>query len=480
MAFHYGGGGGGGGDQGGRGCTEGVDDGDDWCLIESDPAVFTELLEQLGCRCVECVELYSLDDDDVVWRAMCEAGAAPTTPHQCGCYGLIFLFEWNAAAEQQNAAQQQQRTAAAAAAASTSASSASNSAAIAAPHNDNPTPMVTDDADAAAADGRSSSSGAVPAQLFFAHQVTTNACATQALLSVVLTAANAGRLADSSSSDNDTNCNSNDAAAAADLGPVLSAFRAFTAEFPPALKGVAVSGSPELRAAHNSFAPPDAHVYGTDGRKRKKANIPGGEAFHFIAYVPVDGTVYELDGLQAAPVAVARYDTDDGGSKDSGGKDDDDRRWLSVARGAVLERMRATGADAGAVKYNLMAVAPDQRLALRARLRAAEAAAVDDDGTATGATSSSDAAALTEALEQLDRKRAAGVLENQRRRHNYTGLAVQVLKELARYNGGRDNDSSNNGGGCQWTALVEAAREKQALRQRRRQREAAAAAARPP
>ena len=58
-----------------------------------------------------------------------------------------------------------------------------------------------------------------------------------------------------------------------------------------------------------------------------------------MSYVPLDGTVYELDGLQKGPIPVGTYAPEEPTS------------WLSVAREAIQERMQIAGAN---IKFNLI------------------------------------------------------------------------------------------------------------------------------
>lgn len=59
----------------------------DWCLIESDPGVLSELLHSVGCDDVSLEELYSIDQL-----------LASDWPFQQDTFGLVFLFKY-----QQNA-----------------------------------------------------------------------------------------------------------------------------------------------------------------------------------------------------------------------------------------------------------------------------------------------------------------------------------------------------------------------------------------
>ena len=301
--------------------------GDDWCTIESDPGVFTELLEDLGCGSVQLEELWTLDDESL--QALEASGKI---------HGLIFLFQW-----QQGGAD-----------------------------------VMTHKATALPEDE-------TPEGLFFAHQVTTNACATQAILSVVLNATDI------------------------ELGQTLSEFKEFTSSFPPSLKGVSISSSEVIKKAHNAFGRTDAFL--NDGKYISESRTSE-DVFHFVAYVPQNGHVYELDGLQTGPIVVGPY----GGE----GEEEEQQQnaagsWLSVARTAIQERMSGE-----AIKFNLMAVLQDKRIRLREEMG-------NNDQSSSDKTS-----ILHQLLEMEENRRAQWKLENQRRRHNYVPLCVAMLKELAR------------------------------------------------
>lgn len=277
-----------------------------WTTIESDPSVFTELVETLGVKGVEFTELYSLEDEDF-------ERVAPV-------YGLIFLFKWRGEKD----------------------------------------------------DG-SSCLDESPPGLFFAKQMVQNACATQAILSVLL------------------NLDGDETGVA--LGETLSELRSFSAELPYDMRGVAIENSEQIRTAHNSFARPEPFV------STEVAATKDDDVFHFVAYVPFAGRVYELDGLKAGPIDL-------GESSES---------WLAVARAAISQRIDAYSDSE--IKFNLMAVVRDRRALIDERL----ALDLDDEEIA--------ALQADRALEVAKRERWTA--ENVRRRHNYVPLIVDMLKVLA-------------------------------------------------
>jgi ubiquitin carboxyl-terminal hydrolase L5 len=48
----------------------------------------------------------------------------------------------------------------------------------------------------------------------------------------------------------------------------------------------------KIRDVHNSYARQEPFIF-----SKPKKDDKEGDAFHFIAYVPVKGKLYELDGL---------------------------------------------------------------------------------------------------------------------------------------------------------------------------------------
>lgn len=166
--------------------------------------------------------------------------------------------------------------------------------------------------------------------IFFAQQVVPNSCATHALLSVLLNCPNIH------------------------LGTTLSRLKMHTSGMCPENKGWAIGNTPELACAHNSHAMPQA--------KRRQDKNTGvstgrftGEAFHFVSYVPINGRLFELDGLKPYPM-------DHGPWKEH-------EEWTEQFRRVITDRLgMATGEQLQDIRFNLMAVVPDRRLAISHKL----------------------------------------------------------------------------------------------------------------
>jgi ubiquitin carboxyl-terminal hydrolase L5 len=78
------------------------------------------------------------------------------------------------------------------------------------------------------------------------------------------------------------------------------------------------------------------------------------EGFHFVAYMPIDGHVWKLDGLDSFPEDMGAIDT-------ASGED-----WMSIARPALQTRMLMyEGAE---IEFNLMAVVHDPAMKQRQEL----------------------------------------------------------------------------------------------------------------
>ncbi|KAL3117055.1 hypothetical protein niasHT_007458 [Heterodera trifolii] len=287
-----------------------------WCLIESDPGLFTELISGLGVKGTQVEELYTMDDEQHL------SSLRPI-------YGLVFLFKWRSGEESEG------------------------------------TPMPD-------------------APVYFAQQVITNACASQALINLLL------------------NISSPDV----QLGTILDHFKSFTAGFDPVTRGLTLSNSEEIRKLHNSFT----------RENFVELDIPKANAkdvFHFISYVPVDGKIYELDGLRETPICLA--DIGPGKEKEN---------WVDTLRPFIQRRIQKY--TEGEIHFNLMALVPNLKAKYEQRVAELNSAGMDSEE-------------VTKELNELhmlisgeEEKFRNYKIEVNRRRHNYMPFLVKLLKCLAR------------------------------------------------
>lgn len=108
-----------------------------------------------------------------------------------------------------------------------------------------------------------------------------------------------------------------------DLGDGIRGFKEDTQYLKPAYRGQKLSQNEFIRNTHNSFArrmdilnadlalsnevsawKKKRNAKKKPGRGKSRSDVESG--FHFIAFVPVEGVVWRLDGLQRQPVTLGR------------------------------------------------------------------------------------------------------------------------------------------------------------------------------
>jgi ubiquitin carboxyl-terminal hydrolase BAP1 len=130
----------------------------------------------------------------------------------------------------------------------------------------------------------------------------------------------------------------------------------------PENKGYAIGNTPELAFAHNSHAMPQAkrrHERGSAGATTSsRIGIPTSrvacEAFHFISFVPINGHLFELDGLKPFPMDHGTWDANED--------------WTDKFRRVITNRIEISNGEQD-IRFNLMAVVPDRRISITHKLK---------------------------------------------------------------------------------------------------------------
>jgi len=280
-----------------------------WCTIESDPGVFTELIDKFGVKDVQVEEVYDLNE------------ALRLKP----IYGYVLLFKYVKDTRE----------------------------------NKTVLPEVPG--------------------LFYAKQIITNACATQAIISILL---NRPEIK---------------------IGQTLKDFKEFTTDLDPQMTGAALSNLAPIREAHNSFKSVDPFQIEMD----KKDD--GEDPFHFISYVPHDGVLYELDGLQEGPILHGSCTNEN---------------WLAKVRPVIEARMQSYQSEKSSeIRFTLLALT--KKLKTKYEEEIAQLKSLDSTPEIEARMVD-----LEASIAEETEKYKTWEKQNMRRRHNYIPFITGVLKAM--------------------------------------------------
>lgn len=128
-----------------------------------------------------------------------------------------------------------------------------------------------------------------------------------------------------------------------DIGEVLENFKAFTKDLPSDMRGLCLSNSLEIREVHNEFGNlADFLAFSDDNNEHEFGGAR--DPFHYVALIPNNGSLLELDGLKDAPVVHPLLDT-----------------WHNSALELIKKKISEELGGSEDIRYNLMALVSDRR-----------------------------------------------------------------------------------------------------------------------
>ncbi|KAL9129735.1 MAG: hypothetical protein Q9217_001893 [Psora testacea] len=142
-----------------------------------------------------------------------------------------------------------------------------------------------------------------------------------------------------------------------ELGEHLKAFKEFTMDFSPALRGDAISNFDFLKEIHNSFARKTDMLNAdlalrnevatkSKNKKPKAVDDDSDAGFHFIAFVTIDDKLWKLDGLERQPMCLGPIQGD----------------WVSQAKPDIEARMAQY--DGEQIEFAILSLIKDPLLKL--------------------------------------------------------------------------------------------------------------------
>lgn len=214
---------------------------DGWLELESDPGLFTLLVEDFGCQGVQVEEIYDLQNPNIADGPV---------------YGFIFLFKWIEERRSRNRY-----------------NSSGHGNASSKNSDNGRTPAFVEDDETLNS-------------LFFAHQIIPNSCATYALISILLNSDNVDLGPVLSRLKHETRGMSpeNKGLAIGNTPELAAAHNSHACIY-----DIPDCGSEKMPAA-------------TTARSLANQVRVTADSFHFVSYVPIRGRLYELDGLKKFPV----------------------------------------------------------------------------------------------------------------------------------------------------------------------------------